>query len=114
MATKNAADFCRDAQTDELLRAQVQRVSEGEGRLEQLVSLGRRSGYSFTASELSAAMANAPVGNSPLVSLDLSRDLSEAQLAAVSGAGWTMDEHWAVGVPRPPIGGTSPINPLDP
>lgn len=115
MENKNAAAFCRDAQSDELLRAQVQRIPEGESRLQQLADLGRRLGYTFTAKELSAAMGHEPVGTSALVNLDVSRDLSEAQLAAVSGAGWTMDEHWESAVAKPsPIGLPGSTNPLDP
>lgn len=112
MKRTNAAAFCRDVQTDELLRAQVQRISNDEQRTERLVDLGRRSGYRFTAAELSAAMGQQAVGTSPVVQLNVSQSLSEQQLAAVSGAGWSMEEHWGVTLKKP--GGLNPVGPIIP
>lgn len=114
MKRRNAAAFCRDVQTDDLLRAQVQRIADDDQRLAKLVELGRRSGYRFTEAELSAAMGQAPVGASALVQVSIGRSLDEQQLAAVSGAGWSMEEHWAAQVSKPtalpgPMGPGGPL-----
>ncbi len=106
MKQKNAAAFCRDIQTDDLLRAQVRRVVDGSNRSARLVEVGRNSGYRFTAEELEAEMADLPVETSPLAGVAVTRDLSAEQLAAVSGAGWSMEEHWAVTVSKPVIPGS--------
>lgn len=107
MKQKNAAAFCRDIQTDELLRAQVRRVVDGPDRSARLAEIGRNSGYRFTTEQLEAEMAQLPVETSLLASVSVTRDLSEEQLAAVSGAGWSMEEHWAVTVNKPIIPGSS-------
>ena len=108
MKRKNAAAFCRDLRSDALLRAQADRVQDGDSRLDQLVEIGQRAGYRFSAQELSAAMGAEPVGASPLAHISVSQSLSEHQLAAVAGAGWSMEEHWGAEVKKPTVGGSLP------
>jgi hypothetical protein len=101
MNATNAAAFCRDVKHDELLRAQVSRVPNDERRIDALVDLGRRTGYSFTKDELVAALGHDAVASSPLSQISVTHDLGREQLAAVSGAGWSMDEHWHNSFQRP-------------
>ena len=50
-------------------------------------------------------MGAEPVGASPLAHINASQSLSEHQLAAVAGAGWSMEEHWGVEVKKPGLPG---------